>query len=97
MELSEDEQGDYRAAKQNKMIERMVPANFVWMDFLSADFDRKKHYFCTQTVTGQSDAWSQCDCSFAAIPTCTSMLGRTVSRQLRAVGDLQELDTALER
>ncbi|KAL5481615.1 hypothetical protein EMCRGX_G021810 [Ephydatia muelleri] len=57
MELSEDEQGDYGAAKQ-KMIERMVPASFVsWTDFSSADFDREKHYHCT--FTNSNGYWTK--------------------------------------
>ena len=54
MELSEDEQGDYGAAKQ-KMIERQALCR--WTDFSSADFDREKHYRCT--FTNSNGYWTK--------------------------------------
>ena len=102
MELSEDEQGDYGAAKQ-KMIERMVPASFVSMDgFLKRRlrsgealslylYELKR--LLDQAMPGL-DATAR---SPLLLHQFMEGLPTVVSKQLRAAGDVKDLDTALER
>eukprot|EP00731_Ephydatia_muelleri_P003131 Em0001g3131a len=102
MELSEDEQEDYGAAKQ-KMIERMVPASFVSMDgFLKCRlrsgealslylYELKR--LLDQAMPGL-DATAR---SPLLLHQFMEGLPTVVSKQLRAAGDVKDLDTALER
>ena len=102
IELSEDEQEDYGAAKQ-KMIERMVPASFVSMDgFLKRRlrsgealslylYELKR--LLDQAMPGL-DATAR---SPLLLHQFMEGLPTVVSKQLRAAGDVKDLDTALER
>ena len=102
MELSTEEQGDYNAAKK-KMTERMVPASFVSMDgFLKRSlrsgealslylYELKR--LLDQAMPGL-DATAR---SPLLLHQFMEGIPTVVSRQLRAAGDVKELDTALER
>eukprot|EP00731_Ephydatia_muelleri_P007784 Em0004g122a len=102
MELSEDEQGDYDAAKQ-KMIKRMVLASFVSMDgFLKRRLRLEEalslyifelKWLLDQAMPGL-DATAH---SPLLLHQFMEGLPTVVSRQLRAAGDVKDLDTALER
>ncbi|KAL5496307.1 hypothetical protein EMCRGX_G012563 [Ephydatia muelleri] len=102
MELSEDEQGDYGAAKQ-KMIKRMVLASFVSMDgFLKRRLRLEEalslylfelKWLLDQAMPGL-DATAH---SPLLLHQFMEGLPTVVSRQLRAAGDVKDLDTALER
>ena len=100
--MSKDCQGDYGAAKQ-KMIERMVPASFVSMDgFLKRRLGSGEalslylyelKWLLDQAMPGL-DATAR---SPLLLHQFMEGLPTVVSRQLRAAGDVKDLDTALER